>query len=59
MVSVETDGEKATSITVSDMSAIKDKYKDLLDAIGMSEGMRNSYINAYIAQYFQNNETTK
>lgn len=34
-------------------------YKDLLDAIGMSEGMRNSYINAYIAQYFQNNETTK
>jgi hypothetical protein len=34
-------------------------YKDLLDAIGMSEGMRNSYINAYIAQYFQNNETAK
>lgn len=34
-------------------------YKDLLDAIGMSEGMRNSYINAYIAQYFQNNETTE
>ena len=34
-------------------------YKDLLDAIGMSEGMRNSYINTYIAQYFQNNETTK
>lgn len=34
-------------------------YRDLLDATGMSEGMRNSYINAYIAQYFQNNETAK
>ena len=34
-------------------------YKDLLDAVGMSEGMRNSYINAYIAQYFQNNETAE
>lgn len=34
-------------------------YRDLLDAIGMSEGMRNSYINAYIAQYFQNNETAE
>lgn len=34
-------------------------YRDLLDATGMSEGMRNSYINAYIAQYFQNNETVK
>lgn len=34
-------------------------YKDLLDATGMSEGMRNNYINAYIAQYFQDNETAE